>query len=219
MIAAAISLTLVRHAAVACGTTSEYMSFNGWCIKRDMYTRTLSPARDIAAGQHNHSETCCGAAIATCALAFEFPECWDAWSGWEEVSGNNCRDALIRSRSLDVARDFACELTPAKRLNKRSLGFARDFACGFSPQHASAACRGPRCSRPQNGSTKDPSASLGISPAGSRFAHARKTAQQKIPRLRSGFRLRAPASLTPAKRLNLTKLFAYFLHKKHVFLR
>jgi len=89
MIAAAISLTLVRHAAVACRTTSEYMSFNGWCIKRDMYTRTLSPARDIAAGQHNQRETCCGAAIATCALAFEFPECSDVWSGWKEVSGNN----------------------------------------------------------------------------------------------------------------------------------
>jgi len=65
------------------------MSFNGWCIKRDMYTRTLSPARDIAARLHNQSETCCGAAIATCALAFEFLECSDVWSGWKEVSGNN----------------------------------------------------------------------------------------------------------------------------------
>jgi hypothetical protein len=50
-------------------------------------------------------------------------------------------------------------------------------------------------------------------------ADARKAAQEQIPRLRSGFRLRASAPLTPAKRLNLTKLFAYFLHKKHVFLR
>jgi len=58
-----------------------------------MYTRTLSPARDIAAGQHNQSETCCGAAIATCALAFEFLECSDVWSGWKEVSGNS-RDVL-----------------------------------------------------------------------------------------------------------------------------
>ncbi|HEY2115951.1 MAG TPA: hypothetical protein VGJ51_12725, partial [Candidatus Angelobacter sp.] len=73
---------------------------------------------------------------------------------------------------------------------------ARDFACGL---------------RPQNGSTRDPSASLGISPAD----YARKTAQLEIPRLCSGFRLRA----TPAKRLNLTKLFAIFLHKKDVFLR
>jgi hypothetical protein len=49
-------------------------------------------------------------------------------------------------------------------------------------------------SRPQNGSTVDPSALLGISPAGSRCA-------------------------TPAKRLNLTKLFAFFLPKWTVFLR
>src|SRR6185312_8814742 len=56
-------------------------------------------------------------------------------------------------------------------------------------------------------------ATLGISPAGSRFAHACKAAQVQIcpsrpfsfleldPSLRSGFRLQAPASLTPAKRL------------------
>src|SRR5580704_10741747 len=68
----------------------------------------------------------------------------------------------------------------------------------------------------------DPSQrTLRISAAGSRFAHARKTPQPTISRRpsifgpvepveieilrkeRSGFRLRAPASLTPAKRLNL----------------
>jgi hypothetical protein len=73
---------------------------------------------------------------------------------------------------------------------------------------------------------RGPSTSLRISPAVSRFAHARKAAQFRKPslypselqgyclnflmkwnegvlRLRSGFRLRAHASLTPAKRLNL----------------
>jgi hypothetical protein len=68
----------------------------------------------------------------------------------------------------------------------------RDFACGL-----------PLRSRPQTGSTRDPSF-LGISPAGSRSAHARKPAQPEIPRS-SGFRLRAPAPLTPANRLNLLK--------------
>jgi len=48
----------------------------------------------------------------------------------------------------------------------------------------------------------DPSAPLGISARGS---DAARTPQQEILRLRSGFRLRAPASLTPAKRLNFTK--------------
>src|SRR5205814_6390311 len=54
-------------------------------------------------------------------------------------------------------------------------------------------------------------AALRISPAGSRSAHARKPAQVRVqppppnftldPSLRSGFRLRAPAPLTPANRL------------------
>ena len=185
------------------------MSFNGWCIKRDMYTRTLSPARDIAAGQHNQRETCCGAAIATCALAFEFPECSDVWSGWrkflEPIAATFYKKQISRrcsrfrlrahtptrkcgalgtrgsrphsgsttdpSASLGISPagshpntqvrrvgdpEAPASLTPAKRLNNRSLGFARDFACGLSPQHASAARWGPRCSR---------------------FAHARKAAQ------------------------------------------
>ena len=48
------------------------------------------------------------------------------------------------------------------------------------------------------------SGSLRISAAGSRFAHARKTPDPSARSARSGFRLRAPASLTPARRLNLT---------------
>src|SRR5947209_1082105 len=72
--------------------------------------------------------------------------------------------------------------------------------------------------------TVGPSASLRISPAGSRYAHARKTAQLGVRGVGSsnlpvptnlssfhsrsfgfaqGFRLRAPATLTPALRLNL----------------
>ncbi len=76
-------------------------------------------------------------------------------------------------------------LTPAKRLNLKSAD--QKWLWGFKSP-----------SRHQQ--RRDPSATLGISAAGSRCAHARK---EQIPRLRSGFRLRAPAVLTPAKRLNL----------------
>jgi hypothetical protein len=61
-------------------------------------------------------------------------------------------------------------------------------------------------------------AMLGISAAGSRSAHARKTPQVRISQgppcfpldtsLRSAFRLRAPAPLTPARRLKFESLRA-----------
>src|SRR5579859_3120861 len=80
--------------------------------------------------------------------------------------------------------------------------------------------------RRNNSSPPDPSLPLRVSPAGSRFAHARISAQVRLLaedfafnfplcsdaattahrqtlRSRSGFRLRAPASLTPAFRLKL----------------
>ena len=58
--------------------------------------------------------------------------------------------------------------------------YARDFACGL-----------PLRSRPQSGSSSNPSLSASLPPG---------------PSLRSGFRLRAPASLTPAKRLKFESL-------------
>src|SRR5713101_6078996 len=118
------------------------------------------------------------------------------------------RSALDPSLRSGFRLRAPASLTPAKRLKFRARDqhwiprCARDFACGL-----------PLRSRPQNGSSFVPEisigslAALGISPAGSRFAHARKTAQVSCqrsaldPSLRSGFRLRAPASLTPAKRL------------------
>src|SRR5260370_498318 len=131
----------------------------------------------------------------------------------------------VRRERPDLYKSF----NPAERLdNNRSLGLARDLACGLPL----GSRRSPH-SRPQNGSTTtDPSASLGISPAashsarGARLTHARKTArQQQIPRLRSGSRLRTPtrlaalASLTPAKRLDFTKLLLSFSWSVCLFLR
>ena len=77
---------------------------------------------------------------------------------------------------------------------------------------------------PSTARFKGPSTPLRISPAGSRFAHARKTAQVRIPlsppdlkvlRPRSGFRQRAPASLTPAKRLKIPLCPAFSRCSEH----
>src|SRR5579864_6920621 len=117
-------------------------------------------------------------------------------------------------------------------LHRSFANCAQDFGCGLPlrsrPQSASTydlagkpmGVRVP----PFAPTSTDPSpTALRISAAGSRFAHARKAPQltiwrgnpwgfesplshqppQILRQLRSGFRLRAPASLTPAKRLNL----------------
>jgi hypothetical protein len=67
------------------------------------------------------------------------------------------------------------------------LRFAQDFACGLHPFDDSG-------SRLQNGST-----------AGAiQLLRGFQILASDDPSLCSGFRLRAPAALTPAKRLNLT---------------
>jgi hypothetical protein len=75
----------------------------------------------------------------------------------------------------------------------RSFDFAQDFACrlplGQGLAHAAK-------------TAQDPSTSLRISPVGSRSANASLTPPRrlKILRLRSGFRLSAPARLRPRSR-------------------
>jgi hypothetical protein len=112
----------------------------------------------------------------------------------------------ITSMSATRPGEFGLQVRLPQRIRDRSLGCARDFGNGL-----------PLRSRPFSASTyrsgchkgleTGPSAALGISATGSRFAHARLTPQltgpvatkyqRQVPRLRSGFRQRAPASPRP----------------------
>ena len=109
-----------------------------------------------------------------------------------------------RTASFGVVGGFDSHSLPPTF--RKVLRYAQDFTCGL-----------PLCSRPQNGSSSTPTrfrqlsarsfATLRISPAGSRFAHARKTAQVRLPlasadfpqgpSLRSGFQRAALCSASP----------------------
>jgi hypothetical protein len=108
------------------------------------------------------------------------------------------------------------------------LRCAQDFGCGLPlrsrPQDASSSNLSGRTRFPEPLLCGKSFAALRISAAGSRCAHARKTPQVRIspgapdfpsrfcvgnPSLRSGFRLRAPAALMPAKRLKFESLRAH----------
>ncbi len=136
----------------------------------------------------------------------------------------------MRTRGGLIARSRPTRLTQARILNKVEAGSWR------SRRDLSTArfCHLPRLGGRTIGSTSDSGSdypgsspglpakqersfdslrSLRISPAGSRYAHARKTAQVRAQAsqpnksgpstryARSGFRLRAPATLTPARQL------------------